>query len=238
VVTDIRTSLAQQGISALIVVNGHGGNYVLGNVVQQANADGAMRVGLYPSRADWTEAAVLPASAVAATTTCTPANSKRRSCSPLTQLRSRRLAGPRPHRPRSPPSHHRRDRCIHEQWCDRVSIAGQRSKRPCSPRSSRPSRPRAHHRARQPVDLSKPRRGGYRPLTLPSAATPSSRSPTQSAARSRQWPPAACCEEFLYWYQATRIGAEGCGGRHQSPSVGSFVRRVRDDPDTESFGSG
>jgi creatinine amidohydrolase len=56
VVTDIRTSLAQQGISALIVVNGHGGNYVLGNVVQQVNADGAMRVGLYPSRADWTEA--------------------------------------------------------------------------------------------------------------------------------------------------------------------------------------
>jgi creatinine amidohydrolase len=56
VVMDIRTSLGQQGISALIVVNGHGGNYVLGNVVQEANADGAMRVGLYPSRADWTEA--------------------------------------------------------------------------------------------------------------------------------------------------------------------------------------
>jgi creatinine amidohydrolase len=56
VVTDIRTSLAQQGISALIVVNGHGGNYVLGNVVQQANVDGAMRVGLYPSPADWAEA--------------------------------------------------------------------------------------------------------------------------------------------------------------------------------------
>jgi creatinine amidohydrolase len=56
VVTDIRTSLAQQGIGALIVVNGHGGNYVLGNVVQQANADGAMRVGLYPGHADWAEA--------------------------------------------------------------------------------------------------------------------------------------------------------------------------------------
>jgi creatinine amidohydrolase len=56
VVSDICASLAQQGASALIVVNGHGGNYVLGNVVQQANADGAMRVGLYPSRADWTEA--------------------------------------------------------------------------------------------------------------------------------------------------------------------------------------
>jgi creatinine amidohydrolase len=32
------------------------GNYVLGDVVQQANADGAMRVGLYPSREDWTAA--------------------------------------------------------------------------------------------------------------------------------------------------------------------------------------
>ena len=39
-----------------MVVNGHGGNYMLANVVQQANADGAMRVGLYPSREDWTEA--------------------------------------------------------------------------------------------------------------------------------------------------------------------------------------
>jgi creatinine amidohydrolase len=38
------------------VVNGHGGNYVLGNVVQQANADAAMRVGLYPSCDDWAEA--------------------------------------------------------------------------------------------------------------------------------------------------------------------------------------
>ena len=56
VVTDIITSLAQQGITALIVVNGHGGNYVLANVVQQANTDGAMRVGLYPSREDWKEA--------------------------------------------------------------------------------------------------------------------------------------------------------------------------------------
>lgn len=56
VVTDICTSLTRRSVRALIVVNGHGGNYVLGNVVQQANAEGAMRVGLYPSRADWTEA--------------------------------------------------------------------------------------------------------------------------------------------------------------------------------------
>jgi Creatinine amidohydrolase len=40
----------------MIVVNGHGGNYVLANVVQRANTDGAMCVGLYPSREDWTAA--------------------------------------------------------------------------------------------------------------------------------------------------------------------------------------
>jgi creatinine amidohydrolase len=56
IVADISTSLGQQGINALIVVNGHGGNYVLANVAQQANAHGAIRVGLYPSREDWTEA--------------------------------------------------------------------------------------------------------------------------------------------------------------------------------------
>ena len=56
VVTDIGMSLAQQGIGGLIVVNAHGGNYVLANVVQQANADGPIRVGLYPSREDWMEA--------------------------------------------------------------------------------------------------------------------------------------------------------------------------------------
>jgi creatinine amidohydrolase len=56
VVTDITTSLVHQGIKALIVVNAHGGNYVLANVVQQANSDSAARLGLYPSREDWTEA--------------------------------------------------------------------------------------------------------------------------------------------------------------------------------------
>jgi creatinine amidohydrolase len=56
VVGDIGRSLIQQGINALVVVNGHGGNYVLANVVQQANAGSPIRVGLYPSRDDWTEA--------------------------------------------------------------------------------------------------------------------------------------------------------------------------------------
>ncbi|GFG99469.1 creatininase family protein [Mycobacterium timonense] len=37
VVADITESLAHQNIAAFIVVNGHGGNAVLTNVVQQAN---------------------------------------------------------------------------------------------------------------------------------------------------------------------------------------------------------
>jgi creatinine amidohydrolase len=48
--------LRQQDVNALIVVNGHGGNYVLANVAQEVNADNAIQVGLYPSRDDWTEA--------------------------------------------------------------------------------------------------------------------------------------------------------------------------------------
>jgi creatinine amidohydrolase len=56
VVHDITRSLRQQDVNGLIVVNGHGGNYVLANVVQEANADNAVQVGLYPSRDDWTEA--------------------------------------------------------------------------------------------------------------------------------------------------------------------------------------
>src|SRR5262249_36246238 len=40
--------------------------------------------------------------------------------------------------------------------------------------------------------------GGYRPLTLPSAATPNSRPPAQPAARSRQLPPAASCVRTFF----------------------------------------
>ncbi len=57
IVADIIESLARQYIAGLIVVNGHGGNAVLTNVVQQANHPQALtKVGLYPSREDWAEA--------------------------------------------------------------------------------------------------------------------------------------------------------------------------------------
>ena len=52
VVTDVAESLGSSGIDRLAVVNGHGGNYVLANVVQQANIAGP-RMTLFPSRTDW-----------------------------------------------------------------------------------------------------------------------------------------------------------------------------------------
>ncbi|MBT2409522.1 creatininase family protein [Streptomyces sp. ISL-12] len=59
VVRDIAASLRRSGVHALAVVNGHGGNYVLGNVVQEATARGE-RMALFPAPEDW-EAARLRA---------------------------------------------------------------------------------------------------------------------------------------------------------------------------------
>lgn len=55
VVRDTADSLRRSGVDALVVVNGHGGNYVLGNVVQEAGARGE-RMALFPSAEDWEEA--------------------------------------------------------------------------------------------------------------------------------------------------------------------------------------
>lgn len=55
IVEDVLDSLRQSGIERLAIVNGHGGNYVLQNVVQQANVGGP-RVTLFPGREDWDKA--------------------------------------------------------------------------------------------------------------------------------------------------------------------------------------
>ena len=52
VVTDIAASLRESGVDRLVLVNGHGGNYVLGNVVQESR--GAMA--LFPTEVDWLRA--------------------------------------------------------------------------------------------------------------------------------------------------------------------------------------
>ncbi|HEV7653185.1 MAG TPA: creatininase family protein [Mycobacteriales bacterium] len=52
VVRDIAASLDRSGVTKLVLVNGHGGNYVLSNVAQEANV-GARRMLLFPGRADW-----------------------------------------------------------------------------------------------------------------------------------------------------------------------------------------
>ncbi|MEU3840375.1 creatininase family protein [Streptomyces sp. NPDC028635] len=57
VVRDIAASLRRSGVEALVVVNGHGGNYVLGNVVQEASARGE-RMALFPAVEDWEAARV------------------------------------------------------------------------------------------------------------------------------------------------------------------------------------
>lgn len=56
IITDIAQSLAAQGVKHLVVVNGHGGNYVLANVVQEANLTRPRSMALFPNRADWTDA--------------------------------------------------------------------------------------------------------------------------------------------------------------------------------------
>ncbi|WP_371644355.1 creatininase family protein [Streptomyces sp. NBC_00597] len=55
VIDDIRVSLARSGITKLVIINGHGGNYVLSNIVQEANVDGPT-VSLFPLGADWDRA--------------------------------------------------------------------------------------------------------------------------------------------------------------------------------------
>lgn len=49
-------SLRASGTDKLVIVNGHGGNYVLSNVVQEANAAYPRSMALFPGRGDWNAA--------------------------------------------------------------------------------------------------------------------------------------------------------------------------------------
>lgn len=56
IIADVAASLAGQGIRHLALVNAHGGNYVLSNIVQAANATQAGSMTLFPTSADWNRA--------------------------------------------------------------------------------------------------------------------------------------------------------------------------------------
>ncbi|GAA3348739.1 creatininase family protein [Amorphoplanes nipponensis] len=53
IITDVADSLHAQGVHRLAIVNAHGGNYVLSNVVQAANANAPRSMTLFPTRTDW-----------------------------------------------------------------------------------------------------------------------------------------------------------------------------------------
>ena len=52
IVNDVAGSLRRSGVDRLVIVSGHGGNYVLGNVVQESGGSMA----LFPSEVDWARA--------------------------------------------------------------------------------------------------------------------------------------------------------------------------------------
>jgi creatinine amidohydrolase len=54
-IEEISDSARSAGMRRLVIVGGHGGNYVIQNVVQEANAEGRITV-LFPAKADWDRA--------------------------------------------------------------------------------------------------------------------------------------------------------------------------------------
>ena len=53
VIIDIAASLLAAGIHHLVLVNAHGGNYVLSNIVQEGNAATPRSMALFPRSDDW-----------------------------------------------------------------------------------------------------------------------------------------------------------------------------------------
>ena len=54
-VDDVYDSLSRSGLASLTIVNGHGGNYILANLVQEGCAYGK-NLALYPAKDDWKDA--------------------------------------------------------------------------------------------------------------------------------------------------------------------------------------
>jgi creatinine amidohydrolase len=54
-IADVAASMRSEGVDRLLLVNGHGGNYVLANIVQEASI-GEPIMALFPARDDWHDA--------------------------------------------------------------------------------------------------------------------------------------------------------------------------------------
>jgi creatinine amidohydrolase len=54
-IDDIYRSITDTGLTSLVILNCHGGNYVLANIVQEGNAHGKS-MALFPSGRDWADA--------------------------------------------------------------------------------------------------------------------------------------------------------------------------------------
>lgn len=57
-VVDIADSVRKSGIEHLVLINGHGGNYVLSNVVQEYTAEHGPVMSLFPLGQDWAQARI------------------------------------------------------------------------------------------------------------------------------------------------------------------------------------
>jgi len=55
VINDVAASPATSGVHRLVLVNGHGGNYVLANIAQEASVHGP-RIAVFPLAAGWQRA--------------------------------------------------------------------------------------------------------------------------------------------------------------------------------------
>lgn len=55
IIDDVYQSATASGFESLVIVNAHGGNYVLSNVIQEGTAQGR-RIALFPGRDDWRQA--------------------------------------------------------------------------------------------------------------------------------------------------------------------------------------
>ena len=77
-VNDIYSSIASSGLTALVILNCHGGNYVLANVVQEGSAEGK-KMALFPSGRTGRKPGSPQGSSHQAMRICTPARSRHRS---------------------------------------------------------------------------------------------------------------------------------------------------------------